>query len=542
MTFTLSRRVKGDLRIPWIVLLPAALLLVLVVHVMLGKVAYIEQAITASLYLIWAAMLMVLGSLLRRRVGVDVLVKTLAWCVLAGGVLNAFAGILQTYDIRGLLAPVILYKVGDRAYGNIAQANHYANYVTLAIGSLAFLAVRGMMPRVLAYILFAILIYSLALSASISVWLYLTLLVSLAYGVYLRQRSPEHQRLLLLCVVVAVGFGLAQLLIRLPGLEPTPRFVSATERLFYQPTSIWIRFKLWYDAWLMFLDSPLLGVGYGQFAWQQFLMAGSQLGDPITGFIHHTHNLIMQLLAETGIAGTGILIVAVALWIWGQRMTMFDTAQWWLLAVMGILAIHSLLEYPLWSAYFLGIAAVLLGAGETRFISLRNTNYLRAGVLIVVATGAFNAVTMIKRYHIFETSLYTPLNATLEQFRANNRALLGLRDSLFVPYVDIASAMTIGLNSNNLKAKLEFVRKVARFAPTGPVVYNYSALLALHGDTREAIDILDRAVIVYPDYLQHFVPHLYQSMDKLQFAPYLERLQKHDDLRKKAAKGKGMNP
>jgi tRNA U34 5-carboxymethylaminomethyl modifying GTPase MnmE/TrmE len=113
-----------------------------------------------------------------------------------------------------------------------------------------------------------------------------------------------------------------------------------------------------------------------------------------------------------------------------------------------------------------------------------------------------------------------------------------LRGSLLTPYVDIAIVISMPLNTDNLATKLEFVNRVARFASTGPVVYKYSALLALQGDTRQAIDILNRAVIAYPEYLEYIVPYLDQirGMDKLKIAPYLERVQQHVERQQKLAR------
>lgn len=544
MTILLAERARNDLRIPGIALMPMGLLALLVVHVALAKVAYSEQAIIAALYLIWATVLMVLGSVLRRRLGLEGMLRTLAWCVVVGGVINAIAAILQTYDIRGLFAPVILAKAGDRAYGNIAQANQFGNYVALAIASLAYLAASGKAPRNLAYALLAVMVYALALSASISVWLYLTLLLFLAGFVHLRCHSAESRNLMQLSVFVIAGYGIAQLLLRLPWLEPSPIFASATERLFYQPTSIWIRLRLWQEAWQMFLDAPVLGVGYGQFVWQHFLMVGGTAGEPLVGLYHHTHNLIMQLLAEMGIFGAGILIIATVLWLWGQRQVTLDLEQWWLLAVLGVIAIHSLLEYPLWSAYFLGVAALLLGAGETRQILLRDATFLRTGTFVIMAVGTLASVMLLDRYYTFEKSLYTPRGATVEQIRRNDRALLDLRGSLFTPYIDIAIVIGMPVDSENLTARVEFVRRVARFAPTGPVVYKYSALLALQGDSRQATEILNRAVLAHPEYLNYIMPFLerLRGVDKLRIAQYLEQVYKHAERLKKPAQAGAVKP
>ena len=45
-------------------------------------------------------------------------------------------------------------------------------------------------------------------------------------------------------------------------------------------------------------------------------------------------------------------------------------AHWWMWAAALVLAVHSMLEYPLWYTFFLGFAAVVLGMGEARTIKL----------------------------------------------------------------------------------------------------------------------------------------------------------------------------
>src|ERR1041384_4540409 len=57
-----------------------------------------------------------------------------------------------------------------------------------------------------------------------------------------------------------------------------------------------IRFQLFLYAWLMFLSSPLLGVGFGEYAWRAFeLSAGLASGSP-PGLDRHTHNFVLPLL------------------------------------------------------------------------------------------------------------------------------------------------------------------------------------------------------------------------------------------------------
>ncbi|MGH8863262.1 MAG: Wzy polymerase domain-containing protein [Burkholderiales bacterium] len=76
----------------------------------------------------------------------------------------------------------------------------------------------------------------------------------------------------------------------------------------------------------------------------------------------HAHHLVFHTMAEFGIAGAAVPCAGLASLLLAMRRQE-PTAHLWLCAVLAILGIHSMLEYPLWYAYFLGIAA--LGVSET---------------------------------------------------------------------------------------------------------------------------------------------------------------------------------
>ena len=129
-----------------------------------------------------------------------------------------------------------------------------------------------------------------------------------------------------------------------------------------------IRLYLWHEALLMFLQFPLLGVGFGQFAWHHFQLLPLLQASNISGLYNNAHNLVFQLAAEAGIAGLLALFVSVGNLVLRPPPCAPSAAHWWGYAALGVLAIHSLLEYPLWYTYFLAVAAILLGAfDETRY-------------------------------------------------------------------------------------------------------------------------------------------------------------------------------
>ena len=406
LSVLIAPRYAQGLPLPRIALLPMALAVLLLLDLVLLKVAYLEQVFLALLYLFWTAALMVLGALLRREIGLAPLCTALAWFVVAGGVLNAVAGILQHYELRGPLESVIASKVLQRAYGNLVQPNHFANHLALALASLGLLMVQGRVSQRVAAIVAAILLFSLALTASISAWFYVVLLLILAILLYTRDRSIAHRHLVVYALAVLLGFALAQGLASTPWLAGPMPLETATERLFESVPSFGVRLQLWHEALLIFLQAPVLGVGFGQFAWHHFTLADTAGVTPLLGLFHNAHNIVLQFLAEMGAAGALILLAGVAVWLWGLRRVTIGVEYRWLLSLLGVLGLHSFSEYPLWYTYFLGIAAVLFGMGEqvTRRVERRHVAQLGFGVALLV--GWLSVASLIRNYYVLEVSLF----------------------------------------------------------------------------------------------------------------------------------------
>ncbi len=80
-------------------------------------------------------------------------------------------------------------------------------------------------------------------------------------------------------------------------------------------------------AWNMFLDRPLLGVGYGQYVpgSREYLFDRTTDLDLEKGRPFIQHNVFLSLLTETGLIGMGLWIALLALWcrdgwsLWSRR-------------------------------------------------------------------------------------------------------------------------------------------------------------------------------------------------------------------------------
>ncbi|MDO8292384.1 MAG: Wzy polymerase domain-containing protein [Gallionella sp.] len=502
LTLLAARDFWQQPEIPRIVQLPAALIAVLLLQLSLGKVAYFDQALLYVLYLLFAALLMVLGARLRDCFGMAKLALVLAIFLLIGAEFSALVGVLQHYRWHTPLNPVIVMKVSSSVFGNLAQPNHFANYIALGLVSLGLLLQLRKLKLGYVALLAAPLLFVMTLSGSRSSWLYLLMMAGLAW--WWAHRDAAQRPLLRYSLLLIAGFGVMHLVVQLPFMSGADSSVDTVQRLFgaVEDASGSIRLYLWREAGLIFMQSPWLGVGFGQFAWHHFqLLPVLQQGN-INGLYNNAHNLIFQLAAEAGSAGLLALFGSLGIWFYGLRRATLDAAHWWAHAALGVLAIHSLLEYPLWYTYFVAVAAVLLGAlDETRYrLELRNVG--RLSVAAILLLGLMTLVQLRSGYHQLEQTLaIRPASA------ADNSAFERMRDglvtvhggSLLSPYAELFMSSLIKVSGERIEVKLELNTRVMRFAPIGAAAYRQALLLAQAGRQEQARAMLEQAIWSYPE-------------------------------------------
>jgi O-antigen ligase len=485
--------------IPRIVQLPAGLIAVLLLQSGLGKVAYFDQSLLYALYLLFAALLMMLGARLRDCFGLAEVAPVLAIFLLVGAELSALVGVLQHYRWHTPLDPVIVMKSSSSVFGNLAQPNHFANYIALGLVSLGLLLQQHRLKAGYVAALAMPLLFVMTLSGSRSSWLYLLMMAGLAW--WWARRDAAQRPLLRYGLLLIAGFGVMHLIVQLPFMAGADSSINTMQRLFGDDASGGIRLYLWREAGLMFMQSPWLGAGFGQFAWHHFQLLPVLHPGNISGLYNNAHNLIFQIAAEAGVAGLLVLFGSLGVWFYGLRRAPQSVAHWWGYAALGVLAIHSLLEYPLWYTYFVAVAAILLGAlDETRFrLELRHVG--RMSVASILLLGLITLVQLRSGYHQLEQVLaMRPVSAAdrsvFERVRDGLVEVHG--GSLLSPYAELFMSSLIEIKEEHLKEKLELNTRVMRFAPTAAVVYRQSLLLAQAGQQEQAKTILEQAIWSYP--------------------------------------------
>jgi hypothetical protein len=148
------------------------------------------------------------------------------------------------------------------------------------------------------------------------------------------------------------------------------------------------RFRIWADALHLIALHPWTGVGWGNF---NFAWSLTPFPNRHTAFFDHTHNLPLQLAVELG-APMALLICGLLLWAlwqaWRRALAAAPAASAagrCAVMMLVLIGLHSLLEYPLWYAYFLlptafiwGFALGLPPAAQARQEDARQTDPTRA--------------------------------------------------------------------------------------------------------------------------------------------------------------------
>jgi O-antigen ligase/polysaccharide polymerase Wzy-like membrane protein len=492
----------------------------LVLQAALGQVAYPLRSATGALYTSWAGLLVILGAWLRSELGAAAVSRALQWWIGAAGLLAAASGFVQYYHVPLPAAGAYVAEQAINAmFGTVNQPNNFADYLGCALISVAFLHARNALSLLPALLIALPLAAGMALSGSRGSWGYFAIALAIVPLLRLGGHPPEAKRILRLACLALAVFLLVQILNLYTGIfvGPEGRPSSSGERLMRylevggtgeRP----IRLQLFLYAWLMFLSNPLLGVGFGEYAWRAFeLSAGLGSGSP-AGLDRHSHNLFLQLLAETGITGLSCVAIPLVYWFWRMPWRSLTPERCWMIGVLSVIGLHSMVEFPLWHANFLGMFALLFGAASPGGASVGPTRLRRGLVLVVVLAGGLTAHGVWSDYRSFERwylEVETKLARKGTPGSSDLDDLMKLREgSPFGPYFERIASEAIAIDEEGLGDKLALNSQVMRAYPMPSVVLRQVALLALSGRDAEAARALRAAATVYPQWTRKWLPTL----------------------------------
>ena len=402
--------------------------------------------------------------------------EAVAWAVVVAGVLNTAVGAVQVYfpERTGSFWLAVPGNPGI-AYGNIRQPNQLAVLLNWGIACTAWLHQRGRLARNPAWALLAVLALGVELSGSRAGMVELAVLA--AWGALDRRLKPTVRLGLVACLAVyGAAFATAYLLPPTgAGAAGAAARLEHNEFVNDSPNS---RRNLWRNVGALVAQQPWAGVGYGELN-----LAISMTPDAHrpSAFFDHAHNLPLQLAAELGIPLAALICAGLLAAVWAalRRARAADDEEALTaagaMALLAVMAVASMVEYPLWYAYFLLPTAFVWGLALGRPGTAKETEPRRGrlvGVLLLVG-GAAAAMDYMR-----VESIYRPMRpgATIEQHVAS-----GLHSVFYSNMAGYAVA-TLNVETDKRRAMDLAVHALLDWQ----LMESLSAWLAAHGQVDKA--------------------------------------------------------
>ena len=264
---------------------------------------------------------------------------------IAALVSSAFA-LAQYYGIAAEFGPWVNPTAPGEAFANLRQRNQFATLTSIGVAAVLWQVEKGArLPWAVPAVL--LLIAANAASASRTGALQIGLLAAMT----LWWCRPLKRRIAGACVAMVLGYALAAVLLplslqHLVGIAAP----SAFSRL-ATGDGCGSRALLWSNVSHLIAQKPWFGWGWGELDYAHF--STLYPGDRFCDILDNAHNLPLHLAVELGIPAASVVTGGFVLWVarqqpWREQ----DATRKLAWAVIAVILLHSLLEYPLWYGPF----------------------------------------------------------------------------------------------------------------------------------------------------------------------------------------------
>ena len=454
--------------------------------------------------------------------------RLLAATWLAAALISSLMALLQYFGAAAALAPWLSPTSPGEAFGNLRQRNQFATLTSIGlVALLACLSLRRTstaaaktetaatpattppMPQVQslpgwAYASVMLLAMGNAASSSRTGLLQWGLVFLMALWWHRASRRPLALLALLgLLIYVAAAAVLPLLLSLVTGISSDGLWGRLTV------ASDDSRRVLWANVLTLIAQKPWLGWGWGELSYAHVMT--DYPSARFTQILGNAHNLPLHLAVELGIPAS-LLICGGASWAVCRAKPWQDTdpARQMAWAVLAVIGVHSLLEYPLWHGPFqlalLMCVVSLWPTQKTRqtassavrvrpkpLISPQSRVFLR----MATAATALLALGYIGFDYARVSQLYLPAEKRWAAYQQDTLAKVD-GSWLFQPQVRFAKLLTTEVTPANAPAMHALALRVLHYSPEAKVLEQLITSALLSNQRADAEFYLDRFRWAYP--------------------------------------------
>lgn len=411
--------------------------------------------------------------------------------VLAAAVVSACFALIQYLGASGEFSPWISLAQPGEAFANLRQPNQFATLC--AIGFAIVLWDTQAWPLGARLVMAVLLGAGSAASVSRTGLLQAIALVVLAMA----WAGPGRRERLQLCAGAGLAYLLASLL--LPMLLESFTGVMPSRTMWSRlggEESCSSRSVLWGNVLHLSALQPLTGWGIGELDYAHFttLYEGRRFCD----ILDNAHSLPLQLAVELGIPVATATCCGVAWWVVRQRpfreVAGTRRLAWALLLVIGL---HSLLEYPIWYGPFqiiCGIALGMLTGSEPVERRHAVPRHIASGLAAVLLVGAAYAWWDYLRV----SQIYLPPEQRREPWRQDPLAA-AKRSWLFANQAQFAELTLAPLTRANAGWMEATAEALLHYSPEPRVIERLIESATLNGHEEKAVAMLARYRAAFPN-------------------------------------------
>ncbi|QNK71538.1 O-antigen ligase C-terminal domain-containing protein [Variovorax sp. PAMC26660] len=424
--------------------------------------------------------------------------------LLGAGLISAVLGLLQYYGLTGSFAPWTTAPDVGQAFGNLRQRNQFASLISMALIAALWLYPGG--RRSAAYQRSAwagaivLLVVAAAASTSRTGLLQFLLIVSMAAFLAKRKGVEKNKAAIdlpppfVLLSLAPLYFLSAWALPQLAG----GGFDGMVQRLSEGAPAGHSRWILWGNVLSLIAERPWTGWGWGELSFAHYSYSALYSGPRFVEILDNAHNLPLHLAVELGIPAA-VLICGNFLWLviaaqpWREREP-FRVMAWGLL---GVIVLHSLLEYPLWYGPFQLVFGLCLGILWPAKASLSVPGRV-ARALPALLAAALGLIVAYAGWDYARTSqIYLPRDQRLPAYEDNTLAKLQ-GSWLFENQVRFAELSLMQVDRSNASEVYALARKLLHFSPEPRVIVKLIESAELLGRVDEARSEAERFGIAFP--------------------------------------------
>jgi O-antigen ligase len=419
----------------------------------------------------------------------------LAWLIAA--VVSAFIALAQYLGQTSWLGGLVQSSEIGQAYANLRQRNQLATLLSMGLISLLWLSMQPGGSTKTTQILMlscAAIVGSACAATGSRTGLFQLLLLAIATKVF-------GYRWRIMAVALFAYLTGAVLLPYFIGMDS---FASGIlSRAIDNSATCHSRLTLWSNVVHLIAQKPWFGWGWGELDYAHFVTLYP--GERFCEILDNAHNLPLHLAVELGVP-LAILVCGAVGWLVWRAKPWADThptrqLAWAVLAVIGL---HSLLEYPLWYGPF---QVTVVFCVWMLFITPAQPQKCKQNALLPpIATTWVAAIliafcTFVAWDYWRISQIYTAPERRNSAYRVNTLAKIQ-GSWLFKDQVRFAELATTELTAANAQHVHELALGLLHFSPEPRVVEKLIESATILGNDAQAVYYLQRFKAAYPNEYQ----------------------------------------